>query len=324
MTAVFDPLPPAAAAYHCPQWFERYVTHVFARTWHAMPEHGPAPQPGVTKPWNLLAGSLDEPLVLSHDAAGAHLLSNVCPNDGTLLVERAGEREALVCSYGGERFALDGTPEDDSRSCEPLASVASSRFGPLRLASLDPAEPASAVLDPVRELLRDHPLALDLDELRDEPGPRREYTVGASWLVCIEAALRAGATGHFNALPLAWADDAAPDSAPDAPALRLWLWPTTELRLWTWGAVARMFVPQGPERTRMVVRHYRAPQGQPPADLDADLDAEQHAQQGLAESMARGRRARLWQRGRYASSGDEAIAWFHRLLATALAEHDRV
>ena len=65
--------------------------------------------PGSLSPREMLAGHLDEPLLLARDAAGElRCLSNVCTHRGNILVQRACRAEQIRCSYHSRRFDLDG------------------------------------------------------------------------------------------------------------------------------------------------------------------------------------------------------------------------
>ena len=63
---------------------------VFARSWQWLGDLGDVAAPGSLSPREMLAGHLDEPLLLARDAAGElRCLSNVCTHRGNLLVRGA-------------------------------------------------------------------------------------------------------------------------------------------------------------------------------------------------------------------------------------------
>ena len=82
---------------------------VFARTWQWLGRLDDVAASGSLAPRDLLPGLLDEPLLLSRDAAGTlRCLSNVCTHRGNVLVHAPCGHEAapvLTCSACGE--ALD-------------------------------------------------------------------------------------------------------------------------------------------------------------------------------------------------------------------------
>ena len=58
----------------------------------------------------MLPGCVDEPLVWTRDAAGERrCLSNVCTHRGRVVVDEAGPRDVLTCTYHGRCFDFDGS-----------------------------------------------------------------------------------------------------------------------------------------------------------------------------------------------------------------------
>ena len=82
---------------------------VFARTWQWLGDLGDVAAPGSLSPREMLAGHLDEPLLLARDAAGElRCLSNVCTHRGNLLVRAPCRAEQIRCGYHSRRFDLAG------------------------------------------------------------------------------------------------------------------------------------------------------------------------------------------------------------------------
>lgn len=111
---------------------------VFARTWQWIGPLDDVAEPGALAPRTLLPGLLDEPLLLSRDAAGAlRCLPNVCTRRGHRLVDAPCRRDDIRCPYRSRRFDLagrmtfmpgfDGVPEfpgeSDHVRALPLAAV---------------------------------------------------------------------------------------------------------------------------------------------------------------------------------------------------------
>ena len=98
---------PGAAA------FAAQLERVFARSWQLAPELASVRAHGEARPFKLLRGALDEPLVAVRDGGSTRCLSNVCTHRGMELVPDSGAPVALPngvlrCGYHGRRFSLDG------------------------------------------------------------------------------------------------------------------------------------------------------------------------------------------------------------------------
>src|SRR5205814_5768593 len=100
---------------------------VFARTWQWLGRLDDVAASGSLAPRDLLPGVLDEPLLLSRDAAGTlRCLSNVCTHRGNLLVKAPCKAEQIRCSYHSRRFDMAGRmtfmPEFDQAKNFPSPS----------------------------------------------------------------------------------------------------------------------------------------------------------------------------------------------------------
>lgn len=176
-----------AEIYRDPGCYRLQVEGVFARSWQDVPAAG-LERPRSVRPFTLLEGSLDEPLVLTRDEAGRlHCLSNVCTHRANLVVERpCSEGRGLRCRYHGRRFGLDGRflsmPEFDGvvgfpGPSDDLPSLPVEALGPLVFTSLDPALPFDRFIAPVLRRVDWMPL----DQFRFDQATSRSYDVNAHW-----------------------------------------------------------------------------------------------------------------------------------------------
>jgi len=139
MTAAFDPAclhvdPDVTAAatldksfYLDPAAWTLAIERIFARSWLWTGDLRAVAAPGSLAPLELLPGTLDEPLLLARDRAGAlRCLSNVCTHRGTVVCEGEMHGKGMRCRYHGRRFALDGKmtfmPEFDGVESFPSPS----------------------------------------------------------------------------------------------------------------------------------------------------------------------------------------------------------
>jgi choline monooxygenase len=105
---------PPPSFYRSEAAFQAQRDAVFARSWQWLCQAGELPVAGEARPFTLLPGLLDEPVLLLREAGGTlHALSNVCTHRGRVLVETpmrldAGVPAPIRCPYHGRRFACDG------------------------------------------------------------------------------------------------------------------------------------------------------------------------------------------------------------------------
>lgn len=342
-----------AAVYRDPAYLHLQRERVFAPAWHWVPEAARPLAAGDVVPFPLLPGFLDEPLVLTHDGAQRRCLSNVCTHRGNLVVAAPGNCAALRCGYHGRRFGLDGrlrampgfdgvegfpAPSDD------LPRVALEALGPLAFASVAPAVAFDDWVAPVRARAG----WLPLDALRADPAADRDYEVRAHWALYCDNYLEGFHIPFVHAAldgALAWDDyrtelfpwgslqvgvargDDAPAFAPppgDAlhgvrvAAYYFWLYPNAMLNLYPWGLSLNVVAPRAVDATRVHFRSFVWDAALRARGAGAGLDAVEREDEAIVEAVARGVRARLYDRGRYSPTREAGVHHFHRLLAAAL------
>lgn len=345
-------LPPPA--YSDPEQFRRVTTRVLACTWHALPWPDPATlELGHARPWTLLPGALDEPLLLTRDDRGLHLLSNVCTHRAAALVDRVGAREDLRCGHHGRTFGLDGrlrtAPGFDGRegfprACDHLASIPHASWGPLMLASLDPAVPADTWRKPLHSWLG---FALETP-LVPAPALGHDYHLPYSWLLACENGLEIAHAPHVHpsldprlghdrgrfvsfdggvvrvvectgAEPSLTLPAGHPEHGRRIASLHAWLFPTTFVSAFPWGLRARLVLPEGPGRSRLVVMGWTCrPEGIEP-ELAKAFDQMEHEDQRVLATVARGLRSRHAPKAPLAPRSEDGIHGFHRRLASMLS-----
>ncbi len=185
---------PPSVLYHEPTYFEHQKDAVFARSWHLVGDVRELKTTGSVKPFTLLEGCLDEPLLLICDEEQTlHCLSNVCTHRGNILVEGEGHLPgtSIQCRYHGRRFGMDGgflsmpgfeEAEDFPSPADDLPAAELETWGPFVFCALDPAVPFEDWIAPVRKRVD----WMDLDALQfDAPGSH-DYLVDANWVLYCE------------------------------------------------------------------------------------------------------------------------------------------
>ena len=98
-----------SSIYTSQQLFHEMEEKIFSSCWHFIGDTALVNQSNNCYPFTLLAGYLNEPLLLTKDETGKiHCLSNVCTHRGNLLIYEPCRSNNLRCKYHGRSFQLDG------------------------------------------------------------------------------------------------------------------------------------------------------------------------------------------------------------------------
>ena len=279
-------------------------------------------------------------------------MSNVCTHRGNILCTEPAVLSGVRCRYHGRRFTLEGkmiampefegvhdfpTPRDD------LKQVALGRLGPLMFAGLDPAFPFDSWIAPVRERLA----FLPFDRLAFDPASSRAYDVQASWALYCDNYLEgfhipyvhsslattldygeyAVELERFSVVQLGIARPgepafalprAHPDHGRAVAAYYYWLFPTTMFNVYPWGVSVNMVTPLAVDRTRVSFLPFVWDATKRDSGAGAGLDRVEREDEAIVESVQRGVRSRLYDRGRYSPAREGGVHHFHRLLAEFL------
>jgi choline monooxygenase len=163
-------------------------------SWQFLGESAGLEAAGAARPVTLLAGSLDEPLLLVRDGERKlRLLSNVCTHRGHLVCESAATLRALRCTYHGRGFDLagrcTGAPGFEKAAGFPseadaLPTAALAEWRGLLFGSLAPATPFDEWIAPVERRLG--PLASTPGAWRRETRHDRLFEFDANWCLYVE------------------------------------------------------------------------------------------------------------------------------------------
>jgi choline monooxygenase len=337
--------------YTSPAVYEQLNERVLARAWHLVGHEQPSAPRQSGRPFTLLPGSLDEPLVFLRDADGeAHLLSNVCTHRANLVLREEGDCRGLRCHYHGRRFDLDGTcvrsPEFEDAHDFPgpaydLPSLPQGRLGELLFTSLSPALTFDTWSGPLRELIAPllaRPMEFDARGSED-------YHVDAHWALYVDNYLEGFHIpfvhpGLSRELELAayrtelqpWSNVQLAPAREGAPSLTLassdeplaacyaWLFPNLMLNFYPWGLSVNVVEPLGPASTRVRFLRYVARPELLTTGAGGDLDGVQREDEEVVEAVQRGVRSRLYRAGRFSPRSEVGVHQFHSLLAKTLSD----
>jgi choline monooxygenase len=342
---------PPSRVYHDPVEYVTQREQIFARSWLYAADAARLRAPGHVLPITLLPGCLDEPVALTRDQQGRlHCVSNVCTHRGAIVVEGETHTGTLRCRYHGRRFGLDGRfqfmPEFDGvrdfpSAADDLPHLHLGQHGPLLFAALDPLVPFDDWMAPVTA----RTAWLPLHEYRFDADSSRDYLIDCHWGLYVENYLEEfhvpfvhgsslAASLDYDAYrteTFAWgsvqigvAKGAEPAFVPPPghpeegmriAAWYFWLFPGIMLNFYPWGLSLNVVEPLGPERTRVRFRAYVYDESLRGAGAGADVHRVEMEDEEIVESVQRGVRSRLYDRGRYSPRRETGTHHFHQLLA---------
>jgi choline monooxygenase len=342
-----------AQVYADPAWYQRARERIFACSWQLVGEAAQLKSAGHVRPFVLLEGCLDEPLLLTVDEKmTAHCLSNVCTHRGALVVEGEGHVKNMRCRYHGRRFALDGSfismPEFDGVVNFPderdnLPRVALERWGSFLFCNLKPAFSLAELVAPMNQRVN----FLPLDRAAFDPSTSRDYFINANWALYCDNYLEEFHLPYVHGASLAGLDygeyrtalypygtlqigvgksqedsftlpDGHPDFGKSIAAFYYWLFPNLMFNFYPWGLSVNVVCPLGPARTKISFLSYVWDEAKRRRGVGADLHRVEMEDEEVVESVQRGVQSRLYDRGRYSPRRETGTHHFHKLLARFL------
>lgn len=349
--ALRSPLP--GSFYRDAAMLDQLRERVFLPSWQwAFGPEG-LPAPGHVRPFTLLPGFLDEPLLATASEQGGPLiLANVCTHRGNLLTRTAGPCRHLVCPYHGRRFSLDGTcitqpglgavpdfPGEEDHLRRPAQSV----WAGFHFVRMQDGPGFDSWIHPLRQRID----FLPLRTLAHDPDRSQTYIVKANWaLYCenyleglhipfVHPALREAL--DLTAYPvitdgqtvlqtgLAREGESAFDLPPDHPdfgqriyAWYYWLFPNLMINVYPWGLSVNVVEPVGVAETRVRFLTYRfaGQSGGPDTHALHDTELEDES---VVETVQQGVRSSLYTPGRMVPGWEDGVVWFHQLLVRHLS-----
>lgn len=338
-------------------YYELQKERVFARSWQWIGESAKMRAPSHLLPVTLLEGCLDEPLLLASDeAATLRCLSNVCTHRGAIIAEGESHARTLRCRYHGRRFGLDGKmqsmPEFESTidfpsSSDDLRQLKLGTFGPLLFSGIDPAMSFDQLIEPVLRYVDWMPL----DTFRRDPRASHDFLIEANWALYCDNYLEefhipyvhAGLSGKLDyanyrtdrfafcnlQLGIASTGEPAfelpaghPNSGERVAAFYFWLYPNTMLNFYPWGLSLNVVTPLAVNRTRVSFHSYVWREELRDNGVGSNLHSVEMEDEEIVESVQRGVRSRIYDRGRYSERREVGTHHFHELLARFMFSQD--
>ena len=333
--------------------YEHAKEKIFARSWQFVGDAGQLRTAGHVRPFALLEGCLDEPLLLTVDEKmQTHCLSNVCTHRGALVVEGEGHIKGMRCRYHGRKFGLDGSfvsmPEFEGVKNFPsekdnLPRVALEHWGPFLFCGLNPAFSLKEWIEPIDQRVN----FLPIDRAIFDAAGSRDYFLKANWALYCENYLEEFHLPYVHGQSLSGldygeyrhelfpyssiqtgigksSDDSFalpknhPDSGRKVAAYYCWLFPNLMLNFYPWGISVNVVYPLGVDRTKISFLSFVWDKDRQRSGVGSDLHRVEMEDEEVVESVQRGVRSRLYDRGRYSPRREVGTHHFHKLLARFL------
>jgi len=331
--------------------YDLLLAKAFAGSWQWVGDKNLVPEQGDCYPFELLSGSLQEPLLLVKDQdARLHCMSNVCTHRGKILVEKAEKMRYISCGYHGRCFHLDGKfrsmPEFKETENFPsendhLPQLPLKELGVLLFSSLAPSLDFEQIFKPIRDRLFWFPF----EQLTFDAAASNDYIIHTHWALYCDNYLEGfhvpfvhpglGANLDYSAyhteifeycnLQLGVADPKAaafelPESAQDygkrIHAYYWWVFPNLMLNIYTWGISVNVVEPMGLEQTRVRFFTYLLP-GQAAAGFSKEmLHQTEMEDEAVVQGVQKGLKSRLYKHGRFSPTREQGVHHFHCLLAS--------
>lgn len=336
-----------------PKYFIQTRDNIFRKAWHWGIWDSELNAERNVIPMILLEDYLDTAVVLSRQASGVKVFSNVCTHRAALVCSKPGHYRQLVCPYHGRQFDLNGQflkmpgfseALNFPRDCENLAPLKSDFWGGFHFISEQAGIPFEEWIEPVRSRMKFFPM----QDLIPEPSMFKHYTIKAHWaLYCdnylegfhipfVHPALNStiayslyrdelfpfGTLQTGFAKPGELAFDLPPDSpdsgGPPVAAYYFWLFPNLMLNFYPWGLSVNIVCPVKPDLTRVEYRGYVCRPDLLHKGAGGDLNQVEMEDEAVVESVQKGIKSALYPGGRFSPEKEPGVHHFHRLLANFL------
>ena len=323
--------------YTAEKYFNESKEKIFARTWQMV---GTTDEINNIKPHSILENFFDEPILLTKNGENFNCLSNVCTHRGKILIEKDCEANGIRCGYHGRRFDLSGkflsmpefeTVENFPSEKDNLPKIPFGIWEKFLFASVNPIAPLEVFLSEMKEKLQ----AFNLENLKFVSA--KDYTVKAHWALYCENYLEGfhipfvhqslnetidyGAynteTFRYSSLQTGVAKNGenAFDFDKNTAAFYFFVFPNLMFNFYPWGLSVNIVKPLKPDLTEVSFLTFVSDESKLNKGAGADLETVEFEDEAVVESVQKGIRSRLYDRGRYSPTREQGTHHFHRLIA---------
>jgi choline monooxygenase len=316
--------------YTDPFFFRSSKKKIFEKSWQFL---GKASDVVGLTPVNILAGFLDEPVLIAKTDDSIHCLSNVCTHRGKILVEQPCEANLIRCGYHGRRFSLDGKflsmpefddvaefpSEDDDLKRIPFAARQGFMF-----ASIDPVADFDDFVGDIAHRF----FGEEYDRSKLHLRGRKEYEINAHWALYCENYLEGfhipyvhkalnevvdygsyvTETFRYTSLQTGY------DGAGNIAARYLFIFPNTMFNFYPWGISVNVVRPVSPSKCIVEFLTYVQDGSLVLGGAGDYLHVVELEDEAVVESVQKGIRSRFYSHGRYSPTREQGTHHFHRLI----------
>lgn len=326
---------------------------IFARTWQFIGDKNSFSQQNYLYPVWLLNGCLNEPLLVSSDAAkNLTCMSNVCTHRGFVLVEEPMKSTTIRCRYHGRCFSPHGKflsmPEFEEAINFPtriddLAQLQVKEFAGMYFTSIFPEVNFEEIIQPILQRMNWFPFS----ELQFSAEHSKEYHIKANWALYCDNYLEGFHIpyvhkslnkvidyGNYETqlykycnLQLGIAKEGelifdipagAEDAGKNVAGYYWWIFPNMMLNFYPWGLSVNIVQPKGKDETTISFRTYICDETKFNQGAGSDLNRVELEDEEVVESVHKGLQSRLYFRGRYSPKMETGVHHFHRLMTDFL------
>jgi choline monooxygenase len=343
-----------AAVYNDKKLWTYIRENIFMQSWQFAGGDEIWPADTNCAPYSFLPGLVNEPMLFVRKGLNEELcMSNVCTHRGKLLIEQAGKYSMISCGYHGRCFRLDGRfksmPEFESVQNFPAESdhlryFPVDRLGEFRFVSLNPIISENSFIQKIVSAIPSY----DFDQLQYEASLSADYKVKAHWLAYCDNYLEgfhipfvhktlnekisyedyrvqcfdqcsvqiADARPGEESIRLTQTD---PDYGKDIYAYYWFCYPNTMINIYSWGVSINVVLPVTRNKTRILFRTYLLPGTNPEKFRNTALHQTEMEDEAIVESVQKGLQSKVYHKGRFSPSREQAVHAFHKYLSDVLS-----
>ena len=309
--------------------FELSKEKIFARAWHLL---GRADEFESLRPYTILPGVLDEPVLLSKNGDGISCLTNVCTHRGKILVEKPCKATLIRCGYHGRRFSLEGKflsmPEfadvkDFPTEADDLKTLPFEEWNGFLFASIEPFAKFSEIVSDI------FPSVSDLEFLELKLRSRNDYEVDAHWALYCENYLEGFHIpyvhkslneivdyGSYTTQTFRYASiQTGFDDHGNIAGKYLFIFPNLMFNFYPWGVSVNVVRPVTPSKSVVEFLTYVGDESKLDQGAGVGLHGVELEDEAVVESVQKGIRSRFYTHGRYSPTREQGTHHFHRLIS---------
>ena len=329
--------------------YEKLLESVFLTSWQLLdPALQVSPECNCI-PFELMPGSLNEPLLLTSHEEQELCISNVCTHRAMLIIDQSCKANTLRCPYHGRCFEMNGhfksmpefkDVENFPDETDNLVNYPIHTLGPMRFVSLDPKQDFNSIFAFVSDRVSWYPFErLEFKEMLS-----RDYRVNAHWALYCDNYLEGFHVPfvheHLNkvlsyenyqvelfdsgVLQIGVSKEdknslAIPAGHPDHGqfiyAYYFFVFPNLMINIYHWGISVNLVLPLGKDKTCIRFLTYVRNDKTITEFEDTAIHNTEMEDEVVVEAVQKGVRSFTYKKGRFSPNQERGVHHFHRWLS---------